>query len=108
MAAAHSIVFTQYGSYWDRRPFQKGWQRTRGTAILPNGQATCTIAKIPNLTNQSIVKIAQSGNNNSNTSGLIHIQGSDTNGVTGTITIGTGDGSNATADTPFAFLIENI
>lgn len=108
MAAAHSIVFLQYGSSWAAKPFLKGWSRVRGTAILPSGQATCTIAKIPNLTDQSIVVIAQQTNNNSNTSKLINIQASNTNGTTGTITVGTEDGSNASADTAFMFQVQNI
>jgi hypothetical protein len=107
MAAAHSIVYIHYGSALAAQPFNKGWGKVRGTAILPSGQATCTIANIPNLTDLSVVRIEQQTNNNSNTNGLINIKASNTNGMVGTVTIGTGDGSNASADTAFMFDVEN-
>jgi hypothetical protein len=84
----------------------RGWAWARGTATLPIGTSVCQIAEIPNLTDLSVVKISQHGNYG-NTAALINIKASNTNGMVGTIVIGTMDTSVVTSDCNFSFEVEN-
>ena len=106
MSTATSVTFQNYGSAWEAKPFLRGWQRSMGTAVIPSGNATCTITNIPNLVNTSEILISQHGVTGA-TAKLIEISSGRTNGAVGTITVGTLDGSTVTGDSTFSFQIVN-